>query len=88
MEITVNLVVISFNAGQVPFAALKERLGVTVFPLTMRYLSSKDHHRVSASVMKAEVQVKRRRQTLHLDGMTLEEELVEEEGETYGAGRF
>ena len=57
-------------------------------PLTMQYLSSKDHHRVSTSVMKAEVQVKRRRQALHLDRMTLEEQQVEEEGEMYVAGRF
>ena len=41
VEIAVNLAVISFNAGQVPFAALQERLGVTVSPLTMQYLSSK-----------------------------------------------
>ena len=54
----------------------------------MQYLSYKDHHRVSASVMKAEVQVKRRRQALHLDRMTLEEQQVEEEGEMYVAGRF
>ena len=54
----------------------------------MQYLSYKDHHRVSASVMKAEVQVKRRRQALHMDRMTLEEQQVEEEGEMYGAGRF
>ena len=88
MEIAVNLAVISFNAGQVPFATLPERLGFTVSSLIMQYLSSKDHHRVSASVMKVEVQVKRRRQALHLDRVTLEEQQVEEEGETYGAGRF
>ena len=39
-------------------------------------------------MMKAEVQVKRRRQALHLDRVTLEEQQVDEEGETYGAGRF
>ena len=76
VEIAVNLAVISFNAGQVLFAALQERLGVTVSSLN---LSSKDHHRVSASVMKAEVQVKKRRQALHLDRVTLEEQQVEEE---------
>ena len=54
----------------------------------MQYLSYKDHHWVSASVMKAEVQVKRRRQALHLDRMTLKEQQVEEEGEMYVAGRF
>ena len=88
VELAVNLAVISFNAGQVPFAALQERLGVTVSPLTVQYLSSKDHHRVSASVMMAEVQVKRRRQALHRDRETLEEQQVEEERETYSAGRF
>ena len=61
VEIGVNLAVISFNAGQVLFAALQEQLRVTVSPLTMQYLSSRDNHRVSASVMKAEVQVKKRR---------------------------
>ena len=86
MEIAVNLSVISFNTGQVPFAAFQELLGVTVSPLTMQ--SSEDHHRVSASVMKAEVQVKRRRQALHQDMVTLEEQQVDGEGETYGAGRF
>ena len=79
VEIALNLAVISF-------AALQERFRVTVSPLTMQYLSFKDHHRVSASGMKAEVQVKRRRQALHLDRVTLEEEQVKEEGETYGAG--
>ena len=88
VEIAVNLAVISFNAGQVHFEALQERLGVIISPLTMQYLSSKDHHRVSASVMKAEVQVKRRRQALHLDRVTLAEQQVEKEGETYGAERF
>ena len=86
LEIAVNLAVISFNAGQVPFAALQEPLRVTVSPLTMH--SSKDHHRVSASVMKAEVQVKRRRLAVHQDRVILEEQQVEDEGETYGAGRF
>ena len=59
VEIAVNLV-ISFNSGQVPFAKLQERLEVTVSPLTRQYLSDKDHHMVSASMMKAEAQVKRR----------------------------
>ena len=61
MEIAVNLAVISFNLGLAPFAKLQERLEVTVSPLTRQYLSDKDHHRVSATVMKAEAQVKRRR---------------------------
>ncbi len=87
VEIAVNLAVI-FNAGRVPFAALHEGLEVTVSPLTMQYLSSKDHRRVSASMVKAEVQVKRRRQVLHLDRVTLEEELVEEEGEMLVLGDF
>ena len=56
--IAVNLAVISFNLGQVPFAKFQERLEVTVSPPTRQYLSDKDHHRVSASVMKAEAQVK------------------------------
>ena len=51
VEITVNLAVISFNSGQVPFPKLQERLEVTVSPLKRQYLSDKDHHRVSASVM-------------------------------------
>ena len=34
VEIAVNLAVISFNSGQVPFAKLQERLEVTVSPLT------------------------------------------------------
>ena len=54
----VNLVVISFNSGQIPFAKLQEMMEVTVSPPTRQYLSDKDHHRVSASVMKAETQVK------------------------------
>ena len=53
-----------------------------------QYLSDKDHHRVSASVMKVEAQVKRRRQALHLDRVALAELQVAEEGETYGSGRF
>ena len=61
VEIVVNLAVISFNSGQVPFAKLQERLEATVSPLMRLYLSDKDHHRVSASVMKAEVLVKRQR---------------------------
>ena len=83
MEIAVNLVVISFNSGQVPFAKFQERLEVTVSPPMRKYLSDKDHHRVSASVMKVEAQVKRRRQAQHLDRVALAEE-----GETYGSGRF
>ena len=47
------LAVISFNSGQVPFAKFQERMEVTVSPLTRQYFSDKDHHRVSASVMKA-----------------------------------
>ena len=43
---------------------------------------------MSASMMKAEMQVKRRRQALHQDMVTLEEQQVDGEGETYGAGRF
>ena len=73
VEIAVNLAVISFNLGQVPFAKPQERLEVTVSPLMRQYLSDKDHHRVSASVMKAEVQVKRRKQALHLDRVALAE---------------
>ena len=88
MEIAVNLVVISFNSGKVPFAKLQERLEVNVSPLTRQNLSDKDHHSVSASVMKAEAQVKRRRQALHLDRVALEEQQVAEEGETYSSGRF
>ena len=83
MEIAVNLAVISFNSGQIPFAKLQERLEVTVSPLTRQYLSDKDHHRVSASVMKAEAQVKRRRHRV-----ALAEQQVAEEVETYGSGRF
>ena len=44
-----------------------------------QYLSDKDHHRVSASVMKAEVPVKRKKQDLYLDRVTLEEQQVAEE---------
>ena len=86
--IAVNIVVISFNSGQVPFAKFQERLEVTVSPPTRQYLSDKDHHRVSASVMKVEAQVKRRRQAQHLDKVVLAEQQVVEEGETYGAGGF
>ena len=53
-----------------------------------QYLSDKDHHRVSASVMKAVVQVKRRWQAQHLDRVELADQQVVEEGETYGSGRF
>ena len=67
-----EIVVISFNSGQVPFAKLQDRLKVTVSPLMRQHLSDKDHHCVSASVMKAEAQVKRRRQALHLDKVVLE----------------
>ena len=74
--------------GKVPFAKLQERLEVTISPLTRQYLSDKDYHRVWAFVVKAEVQVKRRRQALHLDRVTLAEQQVAEEGETYGSGRF
>ena len=66
-KIAVNLIVISFNSVQVLFTKLQERLEVTVSPLTRHYLSDKDNHRVSASVMKAEVQVMRWRKDLHLD---------------------
>ena len=83
MEIVVNLAVISFNSGQVPFTKFQERLEVIVSSPTRQYLSDKDHHRVSASVMKAEAQVKRRWQAQHLDRVALAEE-----GETYGYGRF
>ena len=83
MEIAVNLV-ISFNSGQVPFIKLQL---VTVSP-PRQYLSDKDHHRVLTSVMKAEAQVKRTRQALHLDRVALEEQQVAEEGETYSSGRF
>ena len=83
MVIDVNLAVISFNSGQVPFTKLQERLEVTVSPLMRQNPSDKDHHRVSASVMKAEVQVKRRRQALHLDRVALAEQQ-----ETYGSGMF
>ena len=88
MEIAVNLAVISFNSGQVPFAKLQERLEVMFSPLTRQYLSDKDHHSVSATVMKAEAQVKRRRQAQHLDRVALAEQQVAEEGEIYGSGRF
>ena len=87
-EDVVNLAVISFNSGQVPFTKFQERLEVTVSPPTRQYLSDKDHHRVSASVMKAEVQVKKRWQAQHLDRVALAEQQVAEEGETYGSGRF
>ena len=60
MVIAVNLAVISFNSGQVPYAKFQEKLEVTVSPPTRQYLSDKDHQRVSASVMKVEAQVKRR----------------------------
>ena len=83
VEIAVNLAVNSFNSGQVSFAKLQERLEVTVSPIMRQYLSYKDNHRVSASVMKAEVQVKRRWQALHL-----EEQQVAQERETYGSVRF
>ena len=43
---------------------------------------------MSASMIKAEVQAKRRRQALHQDRVTLEEQQVDGEGETCGAGRF
>ena len=43
---------------------------------------------VSASVMKAEVQVKRRRQAQYLDRVALAEQQVAEEGQTYGSERF
>ena len=76
VEIAVNLAVISFNSGQVPFAKFQERLEITVSPPTRQYLSDKDHHRVSASVMKAEAQVKRRRQAEHLDRVALAEQQV------------
>ena len=43
---------------------------------------------VSASVMKAEAQVNRRRQALHLDRVALVEQQVVEERETYGSWKF
>ena len=81
-EITVNLAVISFNFGQIPFAKLQERLEVTIPPLKRQDLSDKDHHKMVSSVMKAEALVKRWRQALHLDRVALEEQQVVEEGET------
>ena len=87
MEIIVNIAIISFNSGQVPFAKLQERLEVTVSPLTRQYLSDKDYHRVSASVMKAEALVERRRQARHLDRVALEEQQVAEYG-AYISWRF
>ena len=88
MVIAINLAVISFNLGQVPFAKFQERLEVIVSPPTRQYLSDKDHQMVSASVMKAEAQMKRRRQAQNLDRVALAEQQVAEEGETYGSGRF
>ena len=88
VEIVVNLAVISFNSGQVSFAKFPERLEVTVSPPMRQYLSDKDHHRMSASVMKAEAQVKKRWKAQLLDRVALAEQQVAEEGETYGFGRF
>ena len=76
VEIAVNLAVISFNSSQVPFAKFQERLEVTVSPPMRQYLSDKDHHRVSASVMKAEALVKRRWQAQHLNRVALAEQQV------------
>ena len=45
VEIAVNLAVIFFNSGQVPFAKLQKSLEVTVSPLTRQYLFDKDRHR-------------------------------------------
>ena len=49
VEIAVNLAVISFNSGQVPFAKLHKRLEVTVSPITRQYLPDKDHTGVCIS---------------------------------------
>ncbi len=88
VEIADNLAVTSFNSGQVPFTKLQERLEVTVSSLTRQYLSDKDHHSMSALVMMAEALVKRKRQALHLDGVALEEQQVEERERPMALGGF
>jgi len=88
VEIAVTMASIVFNEGRFPFARLQEAIGVKVAPYTSLYLQSRDIRRVSGAEYKAPNMVKKRRQALQLDRVTQEEELIEEESESYGAGQF
>lgn len=88
VEVAVSLAAITFNDGRLPFVKLQEQLGVKVTPNTRNYLQAKDTRRVSGAQYKAQDLVRKRRQALHLDRVSLEEQQIEEEGVTYGAGEF
>ena len=88
MEIALNFAVLTFNSGLLALRPLLELLGCNCGPLTRQFLSQHDISRVCLAEHKADQLMKKRRQALQYNIVELEEQSINEEGETYCAGGF
>ncbi len=78
----------TFNSGKMSLRPLFDRLGLSYGSLTSNFFQSQDDNRVWLAEWKSSGLVKKRRQAMRLDRVTLEERLVEEKGVPYEAGEW
>ena len=88
VEISVSLAVITFNSGQEILKGLFDKLKYRYTPTLAHFLIKSDDRRIWLASYRGKELLKKRRQQLRLDSVSLAEEQREAEGETYGSGRF
>ena len=83
-----NLAVITFNSGQEALKGLFDKLKYWYTPTQAHFLKKSHDRRTWLASYGGKELMKKRRQQLRLDSVSLAEEQREAEGETYGSGRF
>lgn len=88
VNIAVSLAVITFNSGHGELKGLFEQLSYRCTSTMEHFFKSKDDTRIWMANYREKELVKKRRQQMRLDRVSLQENQEEAEGKTYGAGEF
>ena len=88
VQMATYLAVLTLNKGLYSPAPLFGWLGSEVGPFCTRYLVANDAIRVRKAQAKATEKAKRRRKLVRAAKIAREEQLLDEEGVTYGSGLF
>ena len=86
VEIAVSLAVITFNSGQEALKGLFARLSYMYTPTVAHFLKSKDDTRIWMAEYREKELVRKRRQQMRLNRVSLQQEQKEAEGVTYNPG--
>ena len=77
-----------FNSGQQALLPILEQLGIAPGPICTEYLAKKDQHKTKKAVFCETTLAKKHRISKRVFDKRAEGAHIEEEGMTYGAGKF